>query len=235
MKHVFITGLSRESGLGTALAKQYLAKGDTVFGSCRSIGQEHLAQLKNEWKERFLLVPMDVTSLASVREAAKKVGDRQIDILISNATATNSAGNAPIDGGCDTEHMLNSYDVNAVGFLRLVQTFLPLFAQGAKLAAITSEAGSLSYCHRDAGLDYGMAKAALNFACVTLQRRFRERFRVLAIHPGWVQTRPAPPKADLTPEESAAYLAATIENPPAYQEKGNTGVYLWYDGRPFDF
>jgi NAD(P)-dependent dehydrogenase (short-subunit alcohol dehydrogenase family) len=81
-----------------------------------------------------------------------------------------------------------------------------------------------------------MAKAALNFACVTLQRRLGSQgLRVLAIHPGWVQTHPAPPKADLSPEESAGHIAKTIANPPAYSEKGNTGVFMWYDGKPFDF
>jgi NAD(P)-dependent dehydrogenase (short-subunit alcohol dehydrogenase family) len=181
---------------------------------------------------------MDVTSLASVQKAAQSIADiGKLDIIISNATATNGDGNLPIDEGCDTEHMLNAYDVNAVGFLRMVQAFLPNLAEGAKLVAITSEAGSMGRCWRDDGIDYGMAKAALNFACVTLQRRLAPKYgyRVLAIHPGWVQTHPAPPKADLSPEESAAHIAHTIAAPPAYEEEGNKGVYLWYDGRYFEY
>jgi NAD(P)-dependent dehydrogenase (short-subunit alcohol dehydrogenase family) len=225
-------------GLGTALARRYLEDGFTVFGSCRDINQEHLAQLKATWGDKFIPVAMDVTKLASVKQASDVIRGNggHLDVLISNATATNKAGNEPIDAGCDTEVMLNAYDVNAVGFLRMVQVFLPFFSEGAKLAAITSESGSMSYCHRDMNLDYGMAKAALNFACVTLQRRLGGRgLRVLAIHPGWVQTHPAPPKAHLSPEESAGHIAKTIANPPAYNEKGNTGVFLWFDGRPFDF
>jgi NAD(P)-dependent dehydrogenase (short-subunit alcohol dehydrogenase family) len=117
----------------------------------------------------------------------------------------------------------------------MVQTFLPKFSPGAKLAAITSESGSMRKCFRDGNLDYGMAKAALNFACVTLQRRFDGKFRVLAIHPGWVQTHPAPPKADLSPDESAARIMATIENPPEYVKSENKGVFIWYDGRQHEF
>jgi NAD(P)-dependent dehydrogenase (short-subunit alcohol dehydrogenase family) len=238
MKTALITGVSRDLGLGTALAKQYLGDGFTVFGSCRDVNKEHIAGLKAAWGDKFIPVAMDVTNLDSVKQAAEilRGNGGHLDVLISNATAANRAGNEPIDAGCDTEVMLNAYNVNAVGFLRLAQVFLPFFSEGSRLAAITSEAGSMGYCHRDANLDYGMAKAALNFACVTLQRRLGGRgLRVLAIHPGWIQTRPAPPKADLSPEESAAHIAKTIANPPPFNEKGNTGVFVWYDGRLFDF
>lgn len=238
LKSVFITGLSREMGLGFALAKKYLAGGFKVFGSCRNINQPHIAALKEEWGGQFVSVAMDVTSLESVAAAAQSIADiGKIDMIISNATASDENGNKPIDEGCDTEHMLNSYNVNAIGFIRIVQAFLPNLADGAMIVAITSEAGSMARCWRDNFLDYGMAKAALNFACVTLQRRLAPKygFRVLAIHPGWVQTNPAPPKADMSPEESAAHIARTIAFPPAYEEDGNKGVYLWYDGRHFDF
>ncbi|MDR0963946.1 MAG: SDR family NAD(P)-dependent oxidoreductase [Clostridium sp.] len=238
MKSVFITGVSRELGLGTALVRKYLADGFRVFGSCRNTKQAHLDALREEWGDQFISIEMDVTNLESVQKAVQRVADiANIDIVISNATATSGNGNKAIDEGCDTEHMLNAYDVNAVGFLRLVQAFLPNLAEGAKLVAITSEAGSMGRCWRDAGIDYGMAKAALNFACVTLQRRLAPKYgyRVLAIHPGWVQTHPAPPKADLSPEESAAYIAQTIASPPPYEKEGNKGVYLWFDGRHFDF
>jgi NAD(P)-dependent dehydrogenase (short-subunit alcohol dehydrogenase family) len=238
METVFITGLSREMGLGIALARRYLQEGYTVFASCRDVSKEHINQLKTEWKDALIPIAMDVTSRASVENAATVIREHGgcIDILISNATATNKAGNEPIDAGCDTEQMLNAYNVNAIGFLRMVQVFLPFFPKGAKINAITSEAGSMGHCWRDNGLDYGMAKAALNFACVTLQRRLgKGGIRVLAIHPGWVQTHPAPPKADLTPEQSADYIIKTIANPPEYNEKGNTGVFVWYDGRNFVF
>jgi NAD(P)-dependent dehydrogenase (short-subunit alcohol dehydrogenase family) len=202
------------------------------------VDKDHINRLQAEWKDAFIPVAMDVTRRDSVENAAALIRGHggRLDILISNATATTRAGNEPIDAGCDTEHMLNAYDVNAVGFLRMTQAFLPFFSEGSKLIAITSESGSMGYCHRDHNLDYGMAKAALNFACVTLQRRLGGRgIRVLAIHPGWVQTRPAPPKADLSPEESAAYIVKTIADPPAYHENGNTGVFVWYDGRNFEF
>ena len=233
----WITGLSRETGLGMALARQYLADGCTVFGTCRNVDLPHIHALQAQWGEHFVPVTMDVTDFATVQAAAALMTRHgKLDILISNATAADEKGNLPLDDGCDTEHMLNAYDVNAVGFLRLVQCFLPHLSAHAKIVAISSEAGSMAQCNRDFNLDYGMAKAALNFACVTLQRRLAPRgLRVLAIHPGWVQTKPAPPKADLMPEESAAHLVATIASPPDYVEQGNQGIFMWYDGRPFAF
>ncbi|GHU87831.1 short-chain dehydrogenase [Clostridia bacterium] len=238
MKTVFITGVSRETGLGTALVRRYLGDGWTVFAASRNVDGEHLSALKQKWGEKLEIVALDVREIKSVRAAADTILQKsgKIDVLISNATATNGDGNLPIDDGMDLEHMLNAYDVNAVGFLRMVQTFLPLYNDSAVLAAITSEQGSMGNCWRDSGADYGMAKAALNYACVVAQRRLGGRgLRVLAIHPGWVQTRPAPPKADLTPEESADFIYKTIENPPPYSDKGNTGVYVNYDGKTMAF
>ena len=238
MKTVFITGVKREMGLGHALIKKYLSEGYKVFASARDVEQEHLRQLKNEWGDALYLIPMDVTKVNDVKSAVKAVRDitPKLDILISNATAASGIGNKAIDEGMDIEESLNSYDVNALGFIRLVQQFLDMFADESSAVAISSEAGSMGDCWRDDGVDYGMAKAALNFACVTLQRRLGKRgIRVLSIHPGWVQTRPAPPKADLSPEESAAYVYKTIASPPEFNEKGNTGVYMNYDGTPKAF
>ena len=238
MKTVFITGVKREMGLGNALIRRYLTEGYTVFASARDVEQEHLKLLKDEWSDKLHLITMDVTKIEDVKAAVKAVKEvsPKLDILISNATSTYAAGNKPIDDGLDIEDALNTYDVNAIGFIRLVQQFLDMFGDNASAVAISSEAGSMGDCWRDDGIDYGMAKAALNFACVTLQRRLGKRgIRVLSIHPGWVQTRPAPPKADLTPDESAAAIYKTIASPPPFNEKGNTGVYMIQDGKPKPF
>jgi len=235
MKTVFITGVKREMGLGNAMVKKYLNEGYTVFASARDVDQEHLTKLKSEWGDTLHLIAMDVTKVEDVKNAVKKVHEISptLDIIISNATAASSLGNKPIDEGMDIEDTLNTFDVNALGFIRLVQQFLNLdmLKDGSSAVAISSEAGSMGDCWRDDTIDYGMAKAALNFASVTLQRRLGKRgIRVLSIHPGWVQTRPAPPKANLSPEESAAFIYDTIASPPPFNEKGNTGVYMNYDG-----
>jgi NAD(P)-dependent dehydrogenase (short-subunit alcohol dehydrogenase family) len=238
IKTAFITGVSRETGLGTALVRCFLSGGWMVFAASRQIQGEHLSALKSKWGEKIGILPLDVTDITSVRTAGEAIRLKagSLDVLISNARATNSAGNLPIDEGMDLENMLNAYDVDAVGFLRLVQTFLPLCGTNAVLAAISIEQGSMGRCWRDSGMDNGMAKAALNMACVTLQRRLSPRgLRVLAIHPGWVQTHPAPPKADFTPDESANYIYKTISAPPPYSDKGNTGVYINYDGTTYPF
>lgn len=238
MNSVFITGVSRPTGLGTALAEQYLGDGYTVYAASRRVDSPHLKALADRYPDRFVVVELDVTDIASVKAAAEVIRAKTgtLNLLISNATATNADGNKPIDDGMDLEHMVNAYEVNVIGFLRMVQSFLPLMAPKGVFAAITSEQGSMAKCHRDHGIDYGAAKAALTYSCVVLQRRLREQgFRVLAIHPGWVQTRPAPPKANLSPQQSAAHIAATIQNPPPFLEDGNTGVFLNYDGTEYPF
>ena len=53
MKTALITGLSREMGLGMALAKRYLEDGFKVFGSYRDIEQEHIAALSRDHGRHF--------------------------------------------------------------------------------------------------------------------------------------------------------------------------------------
>lgn len=238
MRSAFITGVSREEGLGTALVRQYLGEGYAVFAASRNLTSEHLRTLAEEYPDRLFLVELDVSLADSVRAAADVIREKtgRLDVLISNATSSSAAGNLPIDEGMDVEALPRAYDVNVLGFLRMAQAFLPMMGEGGRIAAITSEAGSMGGCHRDMNIDYGAAKAALNFCCVTLQRRLGGRgMRVLTIHPGWVQTRPAPPKADLTPGESAAHIFRTIQSPPPFCEEGNTGVFVNYDGTHYPF
>ncbi|MES2017760.1 MAG: SDR family oxidoreductase [Pseudomonadota bacterium] len=84
-KTVIITGAS--SGIGLALAKAYLARGDNVVGNARTLArlQSAAAQLGNP--ANFLLVPGDIakaaTAAALFDQAIAAFG--KVDILINNA------------------------------------------------------------------------------------------------------------------------------------------------------
>ncbi|RWU21435.1 3-oxoacyl-ACP reductase [Pseudomonas alkylphenolica] len=84
-KTVIVTGAS--SGLGFAIAKAYLERGDNVVGNARTLArlQEAAAQLGNP--ANFLLVPGDIaqpqTAQRLFEEAVAAFG--KVDILINNA------------------------------------------------------------------------------------------------------------------------------------------------------
>ena len=73
---VFITGAS--SGIGKATAILLAEKGYCVYGTARN---------PQESPEKYNLIPMDVRQESSVKEAIKKVMEKEqrIDILINNA------------------------------------------------------------------------------------------------------------------------------------------------------
>ena len=85
-KRVLITGANR--GLGLEFAKQYLARGDRVFATARdpnSAGQ--LNELAKTHGDRILIVPLNVASEKSIKQARDAVGPQaeSLDLLINNA------------------------------------------------------------------------------------------------------------------------------------------------------
>ena len=228
-KTVLITGTSR--GLGTALVKEYLQNGWRVFACARSTDNELLRAIKERYGGEVELIEMDVSSTPSVRAAARLVKELTptLDLIINNAATSDHEGGKVIEE-MDVDACLGVYNVNALGALRVTQAFLDYAGKRglAVIANISSEAGSMTNCHREAGMDYGMSKAALNMASVLTQRRLKAKnIKVLSMHPGWVQTRPAPPKAHFEPEEAAHNLYGTINS---FEGVTDGPVFINHDG-----
>src|SRR3546814_3825477 len=82
-----------------------------------------------------------------------------------------------------------SSDLNAAGPLLLTQALAALLADGAKVANLSSELGSITDAGRFGTPSYCISKAAQNMASVLLAHALHERgIVVAALHPGWVQT-----------------------------------------------
>jgi NAD(P)-dependent dehydrogenase (short-subunit alcohol dehydrogenase family) len=107
--------------------------------------------------------------------------------------------------------MTREYQVNALGPLRIVESFLPLLKKGAsrRLCFVSSEAGSITASYRTAWFGYCMSKAALNMAVRNLFNALRPQgFTFRLYHPGWVRSYMSGEKnltATLEPEEAADY------------------------------
>ena len=191
MKTIFISGANR--GLGLSLAKLYLEAGNRVFAGTRSASAP-LTALESQYPGAMHLVVIDVSSEESVRAAGEAVGRMagRLDLIINNAallyreTAANPIERIDLDAAAET------LDVNAMGPLRVLKYFLPLLDTGPRemVVNISSEAGSIADCQRDAWYAYCMSKAALNMASMILQNYLRGKgIKVLAVHPGWMRTR----------------------------------------------
>ncbi len=213
---VFLTGAGR--GIGAALARAFAERGERVFagifpGEARSSVAPADAPTAAEGS-----VPVDVTDEASVMRAAAFVAERSrhIDILVNVAGVLGEI-HASLPGAFDYADMQRTFDVNALGPVRVTNAFFPLLLAGRTrlVVNISSEAGSIGTCTRDAWYGYCMSKAALNMASALMHNRLRPLGgSVLVMHPGWVRTwmgGKLDEAADLSPEESARAILAQLD------------------------
>ncbi|MBN1219610.1 MAG: SDR family NAD(P)-dependent oxidoreductase [Anaerolineae bacterium] len=206
----FVTGADR--GLGLALSAGLLERGWHVFAGQYMPDWPELAALLGQFPESLRLVPLDVSSMGSVRAAAQAVASSAgwVDMLVNNAgvISTTSAGSIREPQDYDKIHWL--YDINAVGPLRVVEAFLPLLDRGQmkRLCFVSSEAGSIDRCRRENWYGYCMSKTALNMAVKIMFNHLRlQGYTFRLYHPGWMRTYmegSKNTKADMEPEESAA-------------------------------
>lgn len=232
-KKILITGASR--GLGLCFAKKYLTEGDIVFAGARDIDSVLLQELKEQYPEKLIPVPLEVTDTSSVNMAAELVGryTDHLDVIINNAAIHSETSFLELEA-TDVDDCLQVYDVNCVGPLRVVKGFLPLIKRGkqSKIINVSSESGSISTCGREKEFDYCMSKAALNMQTKLLSNYLKkDNIIVLAVHPGWMRTDMGGSNAELDPYETACRLVAVFDgikdtaSPIFIDNKGQT--YPW--------
>jgi NAD(P)-dependent dehydrogenase (short-subunit alcohol dehydrogenase family) len=207
---VFVTGSDR--GLGLALVEEFVRRGFNVFAGSRRMG-EPLRQLASRHNGRIEIILQDVADSASIRASFADVAKRGggLDILVNNAALCPQETLKSIDElDFSDGHLEALMNVNAFGPLRVAQAFLPLLERGhrKRIVNITSEAGSITDSGRAGWYSYCMSKAALNMQSNILQRDLQPRgFKVLAIHPGWVQTDMGGEGAQVPAADSARAIA----------------------------
>jgi NAD(P)-dependent dehydrogenase (short-subunit alcohol dehydrogenase family) len=199
MNTVFITGADR--GVGYSLCEYFLQGGWHVIAGQYMPAWPQLQDLQKKQPQLDIL-PLDVSSTASVQAAAEKTAQLcdHLDLLV------NCAG---IIGNDSYDSLRAVLSTNTLGALRMVEAFLPLMHTGLRrLAFVSSEAGSISVAHRQGGCTYTMSKTALN---MLVRRMFRtlspQGFTFRLYHPGWVRSYMSGEKTavgDFEPEEAAA-------------------------------
>ncbi len=179
------------SGIGLELCRLLVDSGDIVLACPRDPDNNELRSLVACSQRRLHVIEMDVADGESVSRAvieARRHVDA-IDLLINNAAIY------PRDSSLGTLSLVDlvrAFEVNAIGPLRVINSFLPLLecGTGKRLIQITSRMGSIGDNDSGGSYAYRISKAALNMAVRNLAHELGPRgFLVLAIHPGWVRTR----------------------------------------------
>ena len=226
MSTVLITGANR--GIGLEMTRLYAATGHHVLACCRAPAKA--VELANVAKQYGGVRPLgvEVSKGESVAALANELGEQPIDVLINNAGMPGPAAKNQSLANMDYEGWAETFAVNTMAPLRMLQAFRRNLAAGThpKAVTITSQMGAL-------GLDmvamyaYCTSKAAVNklmrLASFELKK---EGIAVALIHPGWVRTDMGGPQAQLSPEESAAGIVSVIEK----LSLAETGCFKTWNG-----
>ena len=217
MKHVVVTGANKGIGLAVVEAtlreqpdaKVWLGARDPSKGEAARAG---LAELDPSFAARVEVLPLDVSSDASVAEAARRAErcGEPLHAIVNNA-------------GAITGRVAEVVDVNVHGIRRMCAAFAPLIARGGRVVNVTSASGPnfvarcdpqrqafftdpetswraldafMQQCESEADLDahgmgggaaYGFSKACANLLTMILAKRHPDLL-VNACTPGYIDT-----------------------------------------------
>ncbi|PPT95844.1 oxidoreductase [Xanthomonas arboricola] len=209
---VVVTGVS--SGIGRVAAAAFVARGCTVYGTVRKLGQA--VALPN-----VKLVEMDICDEASVQRAIGYVVQQagRIDVLVNNA-GTNTVGAVEETSVAEAAALL---DTNVLGMLRTVRAVLPhMRAQRCgRIVNVSSVLGFLPAPYMGA---YAASKHAVEGLSESLDHEVRQfGIRVTLVQPSFTKTslganspRVGTTIADYDRERDLAIRAVTtaIDNSP---------------------
>ena len=221
-QNCLVTGANR--GIGLELTIQLLARGDRVVAACRHPGKATaLNTLAGEHPGRLHVLPLDVADTRSIDAVVRELSllndslpdaclpdaSLPLDLLVNCAGVLHSGERF---GTLTAANLEDSFRTNTMGPLLLTQALASSLAEGATVANISSQLGSITNLKGFNTPSYNISKAAQNMATALLAQALRDRgIIVLALHPGWVQTDMGGEDATVTPRESAIGLLQVID------------------------
>jgi NAD(P)-dependent dehydrogenase (short-subunit alcohol dehydrogenase family) len=150
----FITGASK--GLGLALTKLLLSKGDKVASTSRNI--EEFTKNITEHQENFLPLEVDITADESVKNAVKQAVDKfgRLDVIVNNAGYSLVGSMEEISD----EEFRRTIDVNLFGTVNVIRAAMPYLRQqqSGHIINISSNAGYVGFANASS---YNAAKFAV--------------------------------------------------------------------------
>ena len=201
MTLTIVTGANR--GIGLALVRALVKRGDNVLAACRK------SSLELEATGAEVLEHVDVSTPEGVERLKEAVGERSIGLLINNAGILiwgDQIDSLQVDG------IRKQFEVNALGPLLITAALRHRLASGSKIAFITSRMGSMGDNGSGGAYGYRMSKAALNAAAVSVARDLASAgVAVAVLHPGMVSTEMIGGHGQIEPDAAAEGLLARID------------------------
>lgn len=203
MTTTLIAGANR--GIGLALAKRSLERGDEVIAVCRTRSEEL------DRSGARVEAGVDVTDAQALAALAQRLAGTRIHRLLLNAGVMTREALGKIDeAGFDD--MRRQFEINSLGPLRVAQALLGNLGEGSKIGILTSRMGSVADNGSGGYYGYRASKAAVNAIGKSLAVDLQPRsIAVFLLHPGYVATDMVGGKGDLTPSQSAGMLLDRLD------------------------
>ncbi len=220
MSVVLVTGANR--GIGLALVRHYLSRGDRVIAVCRQSSDALDASGAQ------VEAGIDISDDAALASLATRLEGTRIDVLACNAGVLERDAFGAIDAAA-LEGMRRQFEVNALGPLRTVQALRGQLGAGSRVGIITSRMGSMTDNGSGGYYGYRASKAAVNAIGKSLAMDLKPHgISVFLLHPGFVSTDMVDNAGDISPEQSAAQLVERLDTLDAAQ----TGSFWHANGDP---
>ncbi|GEB48993.1 MULTISPECIES: SDR family oxidoreductase [Streptomyces] len=202
-----IVGASRSIGLG--LATEYARRDWNVVGTVRGDRRTGLHDLAEASGGRVTVEQLDMTEPEQIAALRERLAERTLDLLFVNGAVTR--GDIPA-GDVPTEMFVEVMVTNALGPMRVLDSFRSLVAPAGTIGVMSSRQGSIGW-NTNGGQDvYRASKSALNQLMRSYAARYADAAHtLLLICPGHVRTGLGGPRAELTVEESVPGVVDTID------------------------
>jgi NAD(P)-dependent dehydrogenase (short-subunit alcohol dehydrogenase family) len=229
-----VTGSNR--GLGLETSRQLARRGYHVLMTSRNEVDGEAAQqmLLNEGLD-VSYHPLDVRSDPSIAVLVRhfRQHHERLQVLVNNAGIFPDPAPWESDSSifdCDTETLLEGFDTNTLGPLRLCKALIPLMDGKGCVVNVSSGMGQLSEMDGCCPA-YRLSKTALNAVTRIFSQELKQtKIKVNAVCPGWVRTDMGGKEADLSIPEGAEGIvwAATLP------DDGPSGGFFRH-GKPIDW